>query len=62
MMASSLSRIWALHGALVQVVVAQQVQHGVYRQIGQLPAVGVAVFFRLRLHALQRDDHVPRGT
>ena len=42
-------------------VVAQQVQHGVYRQIGQLPAVGVAVFLRLRLHALQRDDHVPQG-
>lgn len=47
--------------ALVHVVVAQQVQHGVYRQIRQLPAVGVPVLLRLRLYPLHGDDHIPQG-
>ena len=39
--------------ALVHVVVAQQVQHGVDSQIRQLTPVAVAVLLGLRLHPLQ---------
>ena len=39
-------------------VVAQQVQHRVRHKVGELAAVGVAIFLRLRSDVLERDDHI----
>ena len=51
----------ALHGALVQVVIAQQVKDRVYRQIAHLPLQAVAELPGLGRRPLQGDAHVPKG-
>ena len=51
-----------LLGALVQVVIAQQMEHRVDRQIGHLPLDTVAKLRRLGLGPLHGDHHVPQGT
>ena len=50
-----------LLGAFVQVVIAQQVEDGVDRQIGELPLDAVAELLGLGLGPLHGDDHVPQG-
>ena len=50
-----------LHGPLIQMVVPQQMQHGVYRQIRQFPPAAVPILPRLGLYPLHGDDHVPQG-
>ena len=42
-------------------VIAQQMQNGMYGQVRQLPAVGMTVLLRLGRHVLHGDHHVPQG-
>ena len=49
------------HRAFIQVVVAQQVEHGVDGQVSNLPLDGVSKFLRLGAGALQGDDHIAQG-
>ena len=50
-----------LHGAFVEMVIAQQVQHGVDGEVADLPLEAVAVFPGLGFRVLQGDGHVAQG-